>query len=67
MSYSLPVIFAGNVDAREIVKDRLESKTSLSITENLRPVLERENLQPARLGIQDLFLEQFQFLGRGVP
>ena len=57
MSYSLPVIFAGNVDAREIVKDRLEKKTSLSITENLRPVLERENLQPARLGIQELFLE----------
>jgi uncharacterized protein (TIGR01319 family) len=57
MAYSLPVIFAGNVDAREIVKERLEEKTSLTITENLRPVLERENLMPARLGIQDLFLE----------
>jgi uncharacterized protein (TIGR01319 family) len=57
MAYSLPVIFAGNIDAREIVKERLETKTSLTITENLRPVLERENLQPARLQIQDLFLE----------
>jgi uncharacterized protein (TIGR01319 family) len=57
MAYSLPVIFAGNVDAREIVKERLEAKTSLTVTENLRPVLERENLQPARLQIQDLFLE----------
>ncbi len=57
MAYSLPVIYAGNVDAREIVKDRLEAKTSLTITENLRPVLERENLQPARLQIQELFLE----------
>jgi uncharacterized protein (TIGR01319 family) len=57
MEYSLPVIYAGNVDAREIVKERLEEKTSLTITENLRPVLERENLMPARLGIQDLFLE----------
>jgi uncharacterized protein (TIGR01319 family) len=57
MSYSLPVIFAGNIDAREIVKERLEEQTSLTITENLRPVLERENLQPARLGIQELFLE----------
>ena len=57
IAYSLPVIYAGNVDAREIVKDRLEDKTSLTITENLRPVLERENLQPARLQIQDLFLE----------
>jgi uncharacterized protein (TIGR01319 family) len=57
MAYSLPVIYAGNVDAREVVKERLEQKTSLSVTENLRPVLERENLMPARLGIQDLFLE----------
>ncbi len=57
IAYSLPVIYAGNVDAREIVKDRLADKTSLTITENLRPVLERENLQPARLKIQDLFLE----------
>jgi uncharacterized protein (TIGR01319 family) len=57
MAYSLPVIYAGNVDAREMVKERLAEKTSLSVTENLRPVLERENLQPARLGIQDLFLE----------
>jgi uncharacterized protein (TIGR01319 family) len=57
IGYELPVIFAGNVDAREIVKDRLEEKTSLEITENLRPVLERENLQPARLKIQDQFLE----------
>jgi uncharacterized protein (TIGR01319 family) len=57
IDYELPVIFAGNVDAREIVKERLEDKTSLVITENLRPVLERENLQPARLKIQDQFLE----------
>ena len=57
IGYDLPVIYAGNVDAREIVKDRLEEKTSLVITENLRPVLERENLQPARLKIQDQFLE----------
>jgi uncharacterized protein (TIGR01319 family) len=57
MGYSLPVIYAGNVDAREIVKERLDSKSSLTITENIRPVLERENLQPARLKVQDLFLE----------
>jgi len=57
MGYSLPVIYAGNVDARDIVRERLEHKTSLTITDNLRPVLERENLQPARLKIQDLFLE----------
>jgi uncharacterized protein (TIGR01319 family) len=55
--YRLPVIYAGNVDAREIVRERLDEKTSLVVTENIRPVLERENLGPARHAIHDLFLE----------
>jgi uncharacterized protein (TIGR01319 family) len=57
IGYRLPVIFAGNRDAREIVKDSLEQKVSLDIVENLRPVLERENLGPAREKIHDLFME----------
>ena len=55
--FQLPVIFAGNQDARPDIGKTLESKTALSITENLRPVLERENLGPARQVIHDLFLE----------
>jgi len=55
--YLLPVIYAGNKDARQIVRDRLERKTALVITDNLRPVLERENLGPARTQIHDLFME----------
>ncbi|MCX5800731.1 MAG: glutamate mutase L [Candidatus Eisenbacteria bacterium] len=55
--YLLPVIYAGNKDARDIVRERLESKTALVITDNLRPVLERENLGPARMQIHDLFME----------
>ena len=55
--YLLPVIYAGNKDAREIVRERLERKTALVITDNLRPVLERENLGPARTQIHDLFME----------
>jgi len=57
IAYQLPVIYAGNKDAQDVVKDILAEKTSLDITENIRPVLERENLMPARLKIQDLFLE----------
>ena len=57
ISYQLPVIYAGNKDARDVVKGILSEKAALDITENLRPVLERENLMPARLKIQDLFLE----------
>ena len=56
-SFQLPVIYAGNKEARDRIKDVLNEKTALKITENLRPVLERENLNPARQEIQDLFLE----------
>jgi len=55
--YNLPVIYAGNVDAREAVKETLKNKTALDIVDNLRPVLERENLMPAREKIHDLFME----------
>ncbi len=55
--YKLPVIYAGNKDAREFIKENLEQKTDLSIIENLRPILERENLEPARNEIHDLFME----------
>jgi uncharacterized protein (TIGR01319 family) len=57
MGYSLPVIFAGNKDARELVLKTLQDKSALEIVENIRPVLERENLLPARNKIHDLFME----------
>lgn len=57
MGYQLPVIYAGNKDARAQVQAILGEKTELSITDNIRPVLERENLMPARHKIHDLFLE----------
>ncbi|RLC45933.1 MAG: methylaspartate mutase [Candidatus Coatesbacteria bacterium] len=57
MSFKLPVIYAGNKDARGEIKKRLEVETDLSIVDNIRPVLERENLIPARNKIHDLFME----------
>ncbi len=56
-TYKLPLIYAGNKDAQGQVKKILGEKTALEITENIRPVLERENLAPARNKIHDLFLE----------
>jgi len=53
----LPVIFAGNRDAQPQVKEILDKKVDLEITENLRPSDKTENLQPARGKIQALFLE----------
>jgi uncharacterized protein (TIGR01319 family) len=55
--FRLPVIFAGNVKAREEIERLLGEKTSLYLTENIRPTLEAENLVPARHKIHDMFLE----------
>ncbi len=55
--YKLPVIYAGNKDAADEVAKLLEDKTALYTVDNLRPVLERENLGPARDKIHDLFME----------
>ena len=57
VTYELPIIYAGNKDASEIVGERLGDKMALEVVDNLRPVLERENLMPTRLKIQDQFLE----------
>lgn len=56
-SYKLPVVYAGNKDARGEVQAALGEKAELHLTENLRPVLERENLGPARDEIHELFLK----------
>ena len=56
-SYKLPIIYAGNQDAIPEITERLGEKTALVITENIRPVMERENLMPARHKIHDLFME----------
>ncbi len=56
-SFKLPVVYAGNRDAREDVRSALAEEAELHITENLRPVLEREDLGPARDEIHDLFLK----------
>jgi len=57
MSYNLPLIYAGNKEARGRISEILGKKTALTITDNLRPTMERENLVPARNKIHDLFLE----------
>ena len=55
--YKLPVIYAGNNKARDEIIKTLGDQTDLTIVENIRPVLERENLNPSRDIIHDLFME----------
>jgi len=55
--YELPVIYAGNKDAGDDIRAELADKTALTIVDNIRPTMERENLMPARHAIHDLFME----------
>ena len=55
--YKLPVIYAGNNKASDEIKKTIGKQTDLTLVENIRPVLERENLNPSRDKIHDLFME----------
>ncbi len=55
--FNLPIIFAGNKEVREQVSALLEELCALEIVDNVRPVMEKENLAPARDKIHDLFME----------
>jgi uncharacterized protein (TIGR01319 family) len=57
VGYKLPVIFAGNRDATKEVEHELGEVSALKVVPNIRPVLERENLGPARDTIHELFME----------
>ena len=57
IAYELPLVYAGNIDAREPIQERLQEVMALQVVDNLRPVLERENLMPTRHKIQEQFLE----------
>ena len=55
--YKLPVIYAGNNKASDEIKKTLGKQMDLTLVENIRPVLERENLNPSRDEIHDLFMD----------
>ena len=55
--YKLPVIYAGNKDAQKQIKNTLNKMVDLDVVDNIRPVLEQENLEPSRDKIHDLFMD----------
>jgi len=57
IGYRLPVIYAGNKDARGDVENILREAVDLRTVANIRPQMETENLGPAREAIHELFLE----------
>ena len=55
--YELPLVYAGNTSVRPAIKQLMGDKYELSVVDNLRPVLEVENTDPARRAIHELFME----------
>ena len=53
----LPIIYAGNKDAVTEVETVLGTDIELKKVANLRPTLDKENLDPARDEIHEMFLE----------
>ena len=53
-----PVLYAGNSTARERVSAALTGRAELSVVDNLRPTLDRANLDPARLQLARLYEKQ---------
>ena len=55
--FELPIVFAGNKNARVPIREILDKAYALKIVDNIRPVLEFENTDPARNVIHELFME----------
>ncbi len=53
----IPALYAGNTDAKELIKGMLKDSFAISLLPNLRPTLMEENLKPTRDMIQQVFLE----------
>ncbi len=53
----LPIIYAGNKNAASPVEEVLGEGIALKVVDNLRPTLDKENLDPARDEIHEMFLE----------
>jgi len=55
--YKLPLVYAGNKNAGGDIQKLLDENVSFRPVENIRPVLEVENTEPARRAIHELFME----------
>lgn len=57
IAYKLPIVYAGNKVIRPQIKELLKEGFALDIVDNIRPVLEQENTEPARRAVHELFME----------
>jgi uncharacterized protein (TIGR01319 family) len=57
VAYELPIVYAGNKSLRDEINDLMEQGFALQMVDNIRPVLEVENTEPARRAVHELFME----------
>ncbi|MEW6398855.1 MAG: glutamate mutase L [Bacillota bacterium] len=55
-TYKLPLVYAGNRDAQDLILGVTGSELDVHLVENLRPRHDVENLGPAREAIHELFM-----------
>jgi uncharacterized protein (TIGR01319 family) len=55
--YQLPIVYAGNKALQPQIEKLMGSEFALTLVDNIRPVLEVENTEPARRAIHELFME----------
>lgn len=53
----MPVVYAGNIDAREQIEAMFRDHVLLTLVDNLRPTMARENLDPSRRAIHEIFTQ----------
>lgn len=56
-TYKLPLIYAGNIDAQDLIESIAAEMMDVHLVDNLRPSHDVENLAPARDAIHRLFME----------
>jgi len=57
VAYKLPIIYAGNKTLRPQIDSLMKEDFALDMVDNIRPVLEVENTEPARRAVHELFME----------
>jgi uncharacterized protein (TIGR01319 family) len=57
VAYQLPIIYAGNKSLRPQIETLMSADFALDMVDNIRPVLEVENTEPARRAVHELFME----------
>ena len=57
VGYELPIVYAGNKALRTQIGELMKEGFALQLVDNIRPILEQENTEPARRAVHELFME----------